>query len=457
MLFLKSMSPAFRIAAFSFAAASFILLALLGITPSSKAAELSPAERAALETELRTIEAQIAAQRKILDGTRQQSASLQRDVAILNARIKEAQLSLQARNISIQRLSHEIDGKQQTIGVLSDKMERERESLGQLIRKTAVIDDYSIAEFALSGRNLSDFFADLDAFQSVKEQLQASSEQLGAARDDTQAAKDSLEDKRSEELQLRRIQELQKKAIQDQEAEKQRILKVSKGQEAEYQRVIQSQEQSAASIRARLFNLQGAGPIPFQKAYEYATEASQKTGVRAAVILGIIATETDLGKNLGTGTWRADMAQRDWADFQSITSRLGLDPDAMPISARPCSKAERNRVGPGVACGYGWGGAMGPAQFIPSTWLLYEKRISAITGTNPPNPWNPRDAFMASALLMKDNGAARGTRAAERLAALRYLAGWKNAEKAAYAFYGDQVMELADGFQAQINILNGSR
>jgi membrane-bound lytic murein transglycosylase B len=456
VLSLESMSRVFRI--IGILCASLVLLAsLFGSAGVLSAAELSPAERAALEFELRNIESQIAAQRKILDVARQQSSSLQRDVAILNARIKEAQLSLQARNLSIQRLSREIDGKQQTIGVLSSKMERERESLGQLIRKTAIIDDYSIAEFALSGRNLSDFFADLDAFQSVKEQLQESSRELGEARNDTQAAKDSLEDKRSEELQLRRIQELQKKAVQDQEAEKKRILSVSKGQEAEYQRVIQSQEQSAATIRARLFNLEGAGPIPFQKAYEYATEASQKTGVRAAVILGIIATESNLGKNLGVGNWRADMAQRDWADFQSITSRLGLDPDAMPISARPCSAAERKRVGPGVACGYGWGGAMGPAQFIPSTWLLYEKRISAITGTNPPNPWNPRDAFMASALLMKDNGANRGTRTAERLAALRYLAGWKNAEKAAYAFYGDQVMSLADGFQAQIDILNAAR
>ena len=247
--------------------ANLLFTGFIAIKPAL-AVELSPAERAALESQLSSIESQIAAQRKILDSARQQSASLQRDVAILNARIKEAQLSLQARNITIQKLSHEIDGKQQTIGVLSAKMERERDSLAQLIRKTAVIDDYSVAEFALSGRNLSDFFADLDAFQSVKEQLQASSEELGVAREDTQAAKDSLEDKRTEELQLRRIQELQKKAIQDQEAEKKRVLNVSKGQEQEYQRVIQSQEQSAATIRARLFNLEGAGPIPFQKAFE---------------------------------------------------------------------------------------------------------------------------------------------------------------------------------------------
>jgi len=39
------------------------------------------------------------------------------------------------------------------------------------------------------------------------------------------------------------------------------------------------------------------------------------------------------------------------------------------------------------------------------------------------------------------------------LAALRYLAGWVNATKPAYAFYGDDVMQLAAKYQDLINIL----
>ena len=105
---------------------------------------------------------------------------------------------------------------------------------------------------------------------------------------------------------------------------------------------------------------------------------------------------------------------------------------------------------------YGYGGAMGPAQFIPSTWVLYEERIAKATGHNPPNPWDPGDAFIAAAILLADNGADKGTLAAERLAALRYFAGWANAGKKAYAFYGDDVMELAEKYQKQIDILSSS-
>ena len=97
---------------------------------------------------------------------------------------------------------------------------------------------------------------------------------------------------------------------------------------------------------------------------------------------------------------------------------------------------------------------MGPAQSMPTTWQLYKNEVARLTGHNPPNPWDPLDAFMAAALLLKDNGAAEGTYAAERRAALRYLAGgnWK---KPAYSFYGDDVMALTSKYQEQINIIQG--
>jgi membrane-bound lytic murein transglycosylase B len=95
---------------------------------------------------------------------------------------------------------------------------------------------------------------------------------------------------------------------------------------------------------------------------------------------------------------------------------------------------------------------MGPAQFMPTTWLIYKNKISEITGNNPPNPWNPQDAFVAASLLLKDNGAANGDYAAERKAALKYLAG-SNWNKSAYSFYGDDVMELANKYQNMIDII----
>ncbi len=398
--------------------------------------------RAQLENNLAAIEREIDAQRALLAGKQSERVSLERDVAILNARIKEAQLSIRARDLSIQRLTDDIRGKERAIGGLNDKILREKQSLSQIIRKTNQIDEYSTIEVVLGNENLSDLFSDIDTFDTLKGALQDSFAVIEGTKVATEAEKQTLEEKQAEELELRQIQVLQRKKIEAQEAERKRILAVTKGAEASYQKLIREKEKSAAQIRAELFTLRGTAAIPFGQALDYANFASAKTGVRPAFILGIIAEESNLGENVGKGSWRVDMhPTRDQPIFKEITAELGLDPDLMPVSKKAW---------------YGYGGAMGPAQFIPSTWVLYKDRIAKATGQNPPNPWDPRTAFVASALLLKDNGAAKGTAAAERLAALRYLAGWKNAEKSAYAFYGNEVMELAAKYQGLIDILKGS-
>jgi membrane-bound lytic murein transglycosylase B len=175
--------------------------------------------------------------------------------------------------------------------------------------------------------------------------------------------------------------------------------------------------------------------------YDYAKEASRATGVRAVVILAILTEESNLGKNVGKGNWMEDMhPTRDRPVFKEICEELGLDPDKQPVSKKPW---------------YGWGGAMGPGQFIPSTWKGIKGRVAALTGTNP-NPWNARDATFATALYMKDAGANKQTREAERLAAMRYLAGWANANKASYQFYGREVMAIVDRYERDSRILEGN-
>lgn len=400
------------------------------------------ARRAKLEADLQVLDKEIEAQRKILEEKQRESVSLERDIAIFDAKISEATLSIKARNIAIEKLSQDINSKQTTIGKLSDKIEREKESLAQLLRKTNELDSSSLVEVVLSDKEISQFFVDLDSFDSIKSSLNDSLDNIVEAKTNTEEEKKTLEEKKTEEVELRKIQELQRKRIEENKSEKNRLLKTTKGKEKEYQKVLSAKEKSAASIRSELFVLQGSKAIPFEKALDFANRVFAKTGVRPAFLLGIIAEESNLGQNVGTGNWRVDMkSPRDTEPFIRITSELGLDPDKMPVSKKPW---------------YGYGGAMGPAQFIPSTWVLYKDRIASLTGHNPPNPWEPEDAFMAAGILLKDNGAAKKTYETERFAALCYLAGCKNAKKSAYAFYGNDVMELAEKYQRQIDILQGS-
>jgi hypothetical protein len=420
----------------------FLLSPLNLLAQSAPTGSLSADRRAELTKQLADVESQIAQQQKILEDRQKESESLAGDIAILDAKISQAKLSIKARSLTIEQLSDDIGAKQQTIGVLSDKLDKEKESLGQILRKSQELDDYSLVELMLvNKKSLANFFSDANSYVAIKDSLQTSVGVVSDTKSQTEEEKQTLEDKRAEQTELLHLQQLEKTKIEQQEKEKNNILKISKGLEKQYQLVLAQQKLTAAQIKKELFQLQGSAAISFEVAYTYAKEVGGKLGIRPAFLLGIIAEESNLGQNVGTGNWNIDMhPTRDKPIFEQICKELGLDPDQMPVSKKAW---------------YGYGGAMGPAQFIPSTWVLYKDRITAITGNKPPNPWDPRDAFYASALLLTDNGAKNGVRSTERLAALRYLAGWKNATKPAYAFYGNEVLDLADKFQKQIDILEG--
>jgi len=438
----------------------WILTALTFAVPLSFInAETEAQRRARLEAELNRIEQEIEVQQVLLDGKSGERQSLERDVAVLDAQINKAQLAIRQRNLTIAQIASDVEDREQAVRALDEKMMRERASLSQLIRKTNEIDELSFVELILGSNDLSAVFGDLDAFEVVKVSLSNSFDLIIDTRDSLENQKSALEEKQDEEQELRQIQVLEKSKVENRKDEKDEILTVTKGQEKIYQEIIEDKKQSAAEIRSTLFALRGTSAIPFGDAYDFAKEASAKTGVRPALILGILKQETNLGENVGqclltntpnkgdgkgknTGRFFDGVMKgtRDVDPFMEIVSELGLDPYSQVVSCPPS---------------YGYGGAMGPAQFIPSTWVLYKDRLGKITGQKPPNPWSPRTAIFATALLMSDNGADNGTRAEERLAALRYFAGWKNAKKAAYAFYGDGVMELTDQMQKQIDILEG--
>lgn len=414
--------------------------------------------RAELEAELAELEVQIEGFRGVISEKQKERTSLERDVAILDAQIDKSRLEIRTRNLTVGKLTNSIGEKSARIVLLDQKIESEKTSLAELLRKVHELDQASLVELMLSYETLSDFFVDFDNFDTVQVALQFSFGEIRRTQAVAGEERSSLEERKTEEVQLRTLQEFEKQRTEQREAEKQNLLKVTKGQEAEYQKVLKSTQRDAAKIRSELFLLQGSAAIPFEKAVEYANLAFEKTGVRPAFILGVIAQESNLGENVGQclltnqpqkgdgigvntgrifkGVMKPD---RDVDVFISIVQQIGLDPYRMVVSCPP---------------GYGYGGAMGPAQFIPSTWVLYEDKIAQLSSQSPPNPWDPRTAFIAAGILLKENGGAAGTYQAERLAALRYFAGWGNANKSAYAFYGDDVMALAQKYQNQIDIIS---
>lgn len=444
------------------------LLLILGFLPAGVRAETEAERRLRLETELQVVERQILTQSRLVEDKQMERQSLERDITIIEGQVKQAQLGIQARGLSIMQLTDQIGEKEVVLSILAEKLRKQKESLADLVRKSALIDNYSLVEVMLSKKNFSEFFSDVATFNSLKDSLNDSVSTLNAIQQDTVSQKDNLATKHEKEAEMKRIQELQKQEIQKKEKEKDQILTVTKGEEKAYQKLLESQRKTAAELRNALFQLLGGGGgIPLPEAIRLAEYASGKTGVQTALILAILEQETNLGSHLGSCLFNDNRSDkpimhptRDEPVFLAIAGILGFDPYSRTVSCPIYQGGSR----------VGWGGAMGPSQFIPSTWAIYGgivnrgsgwvysqaddviRRVNS--GSLPANPFNNQDAFLATAFLLRDNGA-NGTLAGDRQAALRYYAGWGGATNPANAFYGDQVMNRKARLVNEIKILGG--
>lgn len=413
---------------------------------ASQQLQNAQSDKARLEAELANLEAEIAQKQKELEGQKGHSVSLSRDIGILTTQINKSKLNIQAKDLTIKKLGGEIVDKNKKIQSLTEKIELEKQSLAQLIRKERELDDLPLVALTLSKASLSEMYGDINTFSSIKNAVKDSVDTIRGVRTETQTEKKSLEEKKNKETDVKVALENEKKQVEKNESEKKKLLSISKNKESEYQKVLAEKAKRKAAILSALFNLRDSGAIPFGKALEFANTASEVSGVRPAFILAIITQESNLGTdqgscyvtNMATGEGMSSRSKkvfknvmkpsRDVPPFLKITSELGRDPAKTLISCP---------IG-----GIGWGGAMGPAQFIPSTWAGMAKKISAAVGKATPDPWNPSDAFMASALFLKELGASAGGYTAEIKAACRYYGTGGSA-----CAYGKQVMARVNKIQ----------
>jgi membrane-bound lytic murein transglycosylase B len=93
---------------------------------------------------------------------------------------------------------------------------------------------------------------------------------------------------------------------------------------------------------------------------------------------------------------------------------------------------------------------MGPAQFIPTTWVGYSDEITRITSHNPTNPWNFEDAFTASAIKLARGGASSQDRAGEIRAAKAYISGNGSCTSATCNSYALTIQQKASQIESNL-------
>ncbi len=425
-----------------FLLAACVLLSGAALTSAQEA--LSEAEKAKNQElvnqkleEIKSIQAQISQYQTDLKAKQKEGKTLQNQIAIYDSSIRMNELEIRETKASIEKAELEMAAAVQTIAANEQAIVQDREALKGLIRQLYDYQQDSLIEILISKNSLSAFFNEVGAMESTQDELfktvnAMKQEKAALAARNVQLASDQEDYQRLIEIRLG-----QNTALDSLKAQKNEMLALTQGEEGRYQTLVAQNQQLLPSLRAELRDLQSLGSdIKFDDAISAARYIGSVTGVRPALLLGVLRVESGLGTNVGGGTYLVDMNPNQREAFVNITTELGYDPNTMPVSKRPKSYS-------------GWGGAMGPAQIMPVTWLGLRAEAAQLVKKSMADPWNLTDAVAALAVkLAKVPGVTAGNPDSEYEAAGIYLAGtnWRR-----FTFYPDKVMYYADLYQKELD------
>lgn len=394
----------------------------------------------------------------------QESASYERDINILGRQIRGIQIEMQRNRVMINQTDLAIRINQDIITELNTRSAKQKELLADIILGIYKLDGTSSVEMFLGSSTLSEFFNDVARIKNLQEGLKGTLDEIKEIKTQIEEEQKELEVQVDSQTRLLQAQQIQGYQLGGKVDEKETLLEQSESKELEYEELAQQKQKGITEVRNQIFRLEGAGvAITFEDAYGYAKTAFELTGVRPAFLLSVLKQESSWGKNVGlcllhnkdngdgigvnTGTIypRTLKVSRDIEPFFQIMEELGRDPYNTRISCWPQIYWDGEP--------YGYGGAMGPAQFLPSTWMGYRDRVATLLG-RPADPWLIQDAFLASAVKLSNAGASKNTYDAEWCAALIYYSGRCPGNSINW-FYPNQIMDRAEDYQRDINVLVG--
>lgn len=443
MFSLRRIWPFLAIIALLFTASGRLVLAQT--TPKTQAEVAS--QRSSLEAQLKDLEAQIKADQKQLVVLKGQKNTLANKISQLKKEQDALKLEIKYNSFHELLIKEEMAVTQKDIDAKAVKVRGLANDLGALIRKLNGQDNIPLELLMIGKGNLSEAVSAKRDYMALVSSVGTALAEITQAKKDLDGQKNVLLEKQQDVQDTLRVKLLTQNKLTDSVTSQSQLLTKTKGKESAYQAELTNSQKQVASIRSRLYQLlEVSQKITFGEAVSVATWAGSQTGVRPAFLLAILTQESNLGKNVGTCNRAGDPASKSWKvvmkpdrdqqPFIQITSQLGLPINTTPVSC-PMRDSKGNQVG--------WGGAMGPAQFIPSTWLGYAKKVTAVTGKTA-NPWDIRDAFLAASIKLSADGAK--TKSGEWAAAMRYFSGGTNP---AYSFYGNNVVATAEDYQKDID------
>ena len=364
-----------------------------------------------------------------LTKTSQQKNTLQSAISKLKSKISGLEAQINQSTVMVKDLNIQISDTEVSINRTTNDINSSQNQIASILKSIYEEDQKPSFVILLEG-SLSDFFSNITYLESLNSKISNLLDTTKNLKTYLEGQQVKMSDSVDSLQKTIALQKLQKQLNEQNKKEQDQYLQLTETQYQLQLKTKQATEAKSAKIKAMLFQVVGISKVPtFGEALEIAKSAAALVGIRPAFLLAIISQESAIGKNVGqcyltnatTGAGKkissgAAVARimkptRDVQPFISITTALGKDPYTTPVSCWIPAY-----VGGAPT---GWGGAMGPAQFIASTWNLFADRLKSLLGKTA-DPWAIKDSFTASGLYLADLGASAKTTASESRAAAKY-------------------------------------
>ncbi|MDD5397026.1 MAG: hypothetical protein PHW24_03125 [Candidatus Moranbacteria bacterium] len=352
---------------------------------------------------------------------------LQQNLGQIQGAVASTQKVINVTKSVIDETASNISRKEAEMKNLNDKIELQKSVLRGLLQQVYYNQNQPVLNVVFTSANFADAFSNTDHLLTIEDRLSNISADIAdtKAQVEDDKAQLALEKQKHEQILSDKVE--QKNGLVADQLDVQDNIQ-------EKEATIQELQDKLNKLKSDLSSLLGT-VVSTNDVKEAAGIAANATGVRKAFILAELTQESGLGRFTGGCTYKNTRVKpADATVFKQIMKELGYD-----INSRKISCAGK----------IGYGGAMGIAQFMPTTWTGYKSYISGATGHNPPDPWSVIDGVMGMAKKLANGGAT--SKSGEKAASMRYYCGTStptNASiKAACTRYAANVQSLAAGYE----------
>lgn len=354
-----------------------------------------------------------------LDDLMKKQKEAEAELAAEQSKLYRNQSQINATQALIKQIKDEITRREEELKNLEDRARLNKTMLAEYIRQLyyANQENDPLISLAMFQGNLSDMVLSFDSTVSIKEKIMDALQAINDAKTKNEQAKEDLSDQQASHQQTLKSQQVQQNQIAGSVQEKQISV-------AEIQAKISRLRSTLSAFLGKSFSMEDVvDAVKF---------AEKKTGVRKEFLFAILDKESDLGRFTGGCTYKNSKMDNQNVNnseyFKDICKSLGYDYKKMKVSC---------------ALSYGSGGAMGVAQFMPSTWMKYKDEIANKTGNDPADPWSLKDGIMGMALYLKDKGGDK--KSGEHTAAAAYYCG-SNLSRTVCQNYANSVISWSKGY-----------